>query len=205
MERVYQSAKKECVRSCVMINRSLQALEGQLAQAQRDVEALQELKQEALADPRAFVRLLESPGRCAGRFPRLQRIETVPMVDVSRYQRRFTRHISHKYDQNLGMMTCRTLYEGKLMRCFATRISDEASGRAAADALECAPGVGGAQHPRKPRISARGGDDRRKQRTYVANAGGMATEDTDAGGRGNVALRISASEFDSGINADSDN
>lgn len=186
----------------MMISQSLRALEGQLAQAQRDVEALRELKQEALADPQAFVRLLESPGRCAGCFPRLQRIETVPMVDVSRYQRRFTRHISHKYDQNLGM--ARDAIDGRLdgmvlMEC--GRVSGEAGGRVAADAPGRAPGVGGTGHPRKPRVGARGDDRGSDKRPHVENAGGMATQDTDAGG-GNVALGIGAGGADNDTNGD---
>lgn len=86
----------------VLVTKSLSALKVQLVQAQRDIQTLQELKSQALADPQTFLELLKSREECGRRFPRMQKVHTVPPIPLASYQRRYSRRAHGKYDQNLG-------------------------------------------------------------------------------------------------------
>lgn len=85
-----------------MIVEALQVLEGQLEQARKDICVLEELKEKALSDPASLLGLLHDPEECQRCFPRLQTVQFIPSVFLSRYQRRFTRHANQKYEQNFG-------------------------------------------------------------------------------------------------------
>ena len=86
----------------VMIVEALRVLETQLEQAHQDILTLEELKTKALSDPDSLLLLLRDPEAGQNCFPRMQTVRFVPPVFLSRFQRRFTRHASQKYEQNFG-------------------------------------------------------------------------------------------------------
>lgn len=119
-----------------LVERSLEILETQLAQARRDIQTLQRTKEEALAEPDRFIRILDNERECARRFPRLQEVHFIPELPLQQYQRRFTRRGNNKFDQNLG-----TWPSTRLLDAFNTRIFDCADNGAAAAEAEHADGL----------------------------------------------------------------
>lgn len=88
-----------------LVEKSLEILETQLAQARRDIQTLQKAKEEALAEPEKFIRILADDRECARRFPRLQEVHFIPELSLQQYQRRFTRRGNNKFDQNFGTLS----------------------------------------------------------------------------------------------------
>lgn len=93
----------------ILLSRSIQVLQEQLAQAHEDLSRLEELKKDAIADPEAFIRLLKDPQESSNVIPRPQKILRVPDINLSRFQRRTSRRGSSKYEQNLEYLMGRVL------------------------------------------------------------------------------------------------
>ena len=112
---------KRC--SYAMVMDCLSALERQLEEARRDIQTLQELKEQADKEPVKFLSLLQDSKECERRFPKMQRIKLMPRINLTQYRRRLTRTRSSRYQQNLGSNFWWHLMD---------RLSDQQIGRAAA-------------------------------------------------------------------------
>lgn len=81
-------------------------LQNQLDRNQNDIEKLQEMKERALAAPEDFISFLNDP-KSRESFPKLQKIMSVPNLDINRYQIRLTRRANTRFEQNLDYLLAR--------------------------------------------------------------------------------------------------
>lgn len=88
------------------IEKHLIHLQNQLERNQNDIEKLQEMKERALSAPEDFIDFLKDP-KSRGAFPKLQRIMSVPNLDIRRYQIRLTRRANTRFEQNLDFLLAR--------------------------------------------------------------------------------------------------
>lgn len=96
----------QCNSEYITIEKHLIHLQNQLEQTQNDIEKLQEMKERALAAPEEFVNFLKDP-KSRDAFPKLQRIMSIPNLDVNRYQIRLTRRANTRFEQNLEYLMAR--------------------------------------------------------------------------------------------------
>ena len=90
----------------ITIDHHLNHLQNQLEQAEKDIERLKEMKENALASPGDFIKFLSDP-QSRVVFPKLQKILSVPNLDIHRYQIRLTRRANTRFEQNLDYLSSR--------------------------------------------------------------------------------------------------
>lgn len=81
-------------------------LDNQLEEAKTDIETLKRMKEEALESPDEFIKFLADP-QSHEAFPKLQKILSVPNLDINRYQIRLTRRANTRFEQNLDYLSAR--------------------------------------------------------------------------------------------------
>ncbi len=82
----------------------MDVLKAQLDQAKQDIEELEKFKADALSDPETFLSSLQNG---SAQFPKMQTIERVPDLDISKYTRKTSRRGNTKYEQNLEYLVAR--------------------------------------------------------------------------------------------------
>lgn len=80
------------------LRQHVELLKSQARNARHDIDALRQLKKQALDDPAAFIDALRNG---SAKFPRLQTLLRTPTVDISKYRKRAGRRAATAYDQNL--------------------------------------------------------------------------------------------------------
>lgn len=86
------------------MGKNIEVLQAQLEQARRDVQHLEQMKEDALEDPHTFLDKLKANDLD---FPQMQSIPRISDLDLSKYSKKTSRRGNTKYEQNLEYLVAK--------------------------------------------------------------------------------------------------